>query len=334
MITFSRPHVKRHLQSRIPRRIICARAIIQYGVLCALMFSTHAMAAEETQPDQTEARIDTIVAALADIAPAGYTADGPVERYNVDNIYDKINGRSELHMAYGLVGLAYVRLAPEAEDAASVEVYLYDMGSVPGAFGVYSVERWEEGEPVDAGRAGYRHRDDLNFWHGPYYVNLVGAADDEAAERAQRDLAGKLVARLDDPGDALWGPTWLPAEGRVERSLQYFMVDALSLDFLTETYTARYVWDGTEYTVFVSRQTDAPAAVKVLESLRAYHERYSDSVSTETVDGEDYLVANIGGDFFDVATQKGRYVLGVTTAEGRCQALAAAQRLHTASADE
>ena len=281
-----------------------------------------------TMDAPADKRINIIVDALQTVAPAGYKASGAVERYDVNNIYDKINGRSELHMAYGVVGLAFLHLEPNDGDGAPVEVYVYDMGSTLGAFGAYSVERWAEGEPIDLGRGGYRHRDDLNFWHGDYYVNLVGREDDEGTEAAKVQIAKTLVSRLEDRGEPLWGAAWLPMNNRVDNSLQYYMEDALSLDFLGDTFTAKYLWDGTEYTVFVSRQADVDAAEKVMDQLRAYHERYSESVETVTKGDSAYLVAAIGGGFFDVASAVDGYVVGVTTAEGRDETLAAMDLLH------
>jgi hypothetical protein len=296
------------------------------GITAALILTSFTSTGEELNAG-LEKRIDVIVSVLDGIAPPGYTVDGPIERYNVGNIYDKINGRSELHMAYGLVGMAFARVAPDSDDGAPVEVYLYDMGTVLGAFGAYSVERWAEGDPVEVGREGYRHRDDLNFWHGAYYVNVVGRENDAPAEEAQLALAKALVDRLEDGGETLWGLDWLPGPNRVPHSVQYFMVDALSLDFLTDTFTAKYSWDGEEITVFVSRQRDEAQAEAVMGKLREYHERYSASVAMESAGELEYLVANIGGSFHDVAARSGEFVFGVTTVEGREEALAAMVRL-------
>lgn len=295
------------------------------AALALLMLMPFAMA--QPLDPAVERRIDGMVPVLENVTAPGYRLAGPVERYNVGNIYDKINGRSELHMAYGLVGMVFAHFVPESGEGAPVDVYLYDMGTVLGAFGAYSVERWASGEPVDVGREGYRHRDDLNFWHGAYYVNVVGREGDAAGEAAQLALATALVAQLEDDGASLWGLDRLPGEGRVPHSVQYFMVDALSLDFLTNTFTAKYTWEGVEYAVFVSRQEDAAQAGEVMKRLEEYHGRYSATADLESLGEGEVLVANIGGNFYDVAAKAGLYVFGVSIVDGREDAVAAMARL-------
>ena len=60
----------------------------------------------------------------------------------------------------------------------------------------------------------------------------------EEIRAASEAVARALAERLEDGSDQVWGLEELPRENRV--SVQYFKRDALSLDFLGETYTALY----------------------------------------------------------------------------------------------
>jgi len=270
---------------------------------------------------------DTIATALELDPPTGWKRNGEIERYVPENMYDKINGRSELYMAYDVIGLTFVSFANEADPSKVIDIYLYDMGSVHSAFGVYSVERGGDETPVDLGRAGYRSGADLLFWKGRYYASILGAGDTEEAHALTVKVGEALAARLEDSPEKLWGPTTLPAENRVESSLQYFLVDALSLDFLRDTFTADYKPGADPYKVFVSRQKDAEKAKSVNASYIEYLKKYAENIESVDAGGTTLTSADAGGGFFDVVFSTGNLVAGVTGVKGKQPALDAAKSL-------
>lgn len=293
-------------------------------ILAALAISLFA-AAEESLPGLAE-KTETIAQALTDLAPEGWEANGPVERYIVKNMYDKINGRSELFMSYGVTGLTCVSLS-DADDASRyVDIFLYDMTTAPGAFGVFSVERWPGNEAADLGREGYRTGTDLFFWKGRYYATIIGSGEEVAED--QLAIAKKLADRLSDEGETPWGFDVLPTGERLPETLQYFMVDALSLDFLEDTFTAEYDWAEESVKVFVSKQQDEEAAMKSSAAFKQYMQDYGSEVQHRDFKG--YLVtsADMGGGYFDAVFRKGGYVAGVSGVPDRDTAIESAARLH------
>ena len=73
------------------------------------------------------------------------------------------------------------------------------------------------------------------------------------AQKAASALADTLANRLKGKAVELWGLAMLPVKNRIDDTVQYLMVDALGLDFLTNAFTARYRDGETEFTAFVAR---------------------------------------------------------------------------------
>ncbi|MDZ4859150.1 MAG: DUF6599 family protein [Candidatus Hydrogenedentes bacterium] len=269
---------------------------------------------------------DTIATALELDPPKGWKRAGAVERYVPENMYDKINGRSELYMAYDVIGLTFVSFANDTKESDLIDIYLYDMGTAHNAFGVFSVERGGDEKPVELGRAAYRTGADLIFWKGRYYATMLGPRDAENTDALLLSVGNALAARLEDSPEKLWGPGVLPAKNRVETSIQYFLVDALSLDFLRDTFTAVYADGDEKYKVFVSRQTDAATAKVTHEKYVDYLTKYADNVEASAP----ITSADAGGGFFDAVFHTDAYVAGVTGVRGREPAIAAAKTLSDA----
>src|SRR4051794_24223423 len=67
---------------------------------------------------EMKARTETIARALEGLTPEGFTKKGLVERYTEANLYEKIDGRSELFHSYDVTGMAFVTFS-KADDHPS-----------------------------------------------------------------------------------------------------------------------------------------------------------------------------------------------------------------------
>jgi hypothetical protein len=56
---------------------------------------------------EMKAKTETIARALEGLTPEGFTKKRPVERYTEANLYEKINGRSELFHSYDVTGMTF-----------------------------------------------------------------------------------------------------------------------------------------------------------------------------------------------------------------------------------
>jgi hypothetical protein len=284
--------------------------------------------AEANTDDQKAARAAaaSLAKLLEQAAPPGWQANAAVEQYTVENLYDKIDGRSELFMSYGVVAMAWCSLAQDANPDRFIEVFLYDMGSALGAFGVFSVERVAHTTPLRLGRGAYRTPTDLLLWKGRYYLTLTGAETGAAIEQAQEAIAKTIEQRLPASTETLWGLETLPKEGRLDDSVQYFAVDAMSMDFMTDTFTADYRFGDAVLRCFVSRQADEAGAGGALARLAEYMKTYGEGFEETDRDGLRLIAAEFGGGFADAAFQHGRFVAGVSAVKGKAEALDAARR--------
>ena len=86
---------------------------------------------------EMKAKTETIARALEGLTPEGFTKKSLVERYTEANLYEKINGRSELFHSYDVTGMTFVTFSKADDPSKFIDVFLYDMTTPLGAFGVY-----------------------------------------------------------------------------------------------------------------------------------------------------------------------------------------------------
>ena len=272
---------------------------------------------------EMKARTETIARALEGLTPEGFAKKGPVERYTEANLYEKIDGRSELFHSYDVTGMAFVTFSKADDPAKFIDVFLYDMTTPLGAFGVYSVERPPGSKAIATGDGGHRTGADLFFRKGRYYATVLTSGPDEVVQKAASALAGTLANRLKGEPAELWGLAMLPAKNRLDDTIQYLMVDAMGLDFLTNTFTARYRDGGTEFTAFVARCKSADHAAGVLAKYKAHFEEIGDKAEPAKIEGTSAVFADVGDGDFDGVCQVGDVIAGVTAVKGRDAAVKA-----------
>jgi Family of unknown function (DUF6599) len=267
-------------------------------------------------------------ALLADLMPQGWSQTGDIEHYNVATLYNKIDGRSELYMAYDVKGLSWVSMVEDANKDNFLDIFIYDMRNPTGAFGIYSVEREQDQEKLPIGRETYKTGSNYYFWKGDFYGYINASQNNEGNDAAGEGVASALMDRVADDGGVVMGLDWLPNDGLIEDSIQYFKADAMSLDFLNNTYMGEYVVDGqAKFKAFVSKRADADEAQTIYKEFNVYGGEYGDSVATDTVSGVEVGFTDWGGDFFDAVAATGNTIVGVSNVEGKEAAVKAMEKL-------
>lgn len=260
---------------------------------------------------------------LEDLAPAGWKSMEKVTHFTPDTLYEKIDGRAEEYLDYKASGLDCVSVVNVRDNKQFIDIYLYDMGKAVQAFGIFSVERTEDLPALALGREGYRSEASYFFWKGRYYVQVLASTKGSDIAEVGLTVARVLEKRLKDNGEAIWGFKALPEKDRVPGSVQYFAKDAMSLDFMKETYIALYKKGDAKVTAFVSKQPSRDAAAKTLASYEAHMNKYGKLLDARDVEGSRLLTADMGG-AFDVVFSKGSLIGGVTMVEERAMAERAA----------
>lgn len=280
----------------------------------------------QTTPPAVAAQPASSPGLLDDLAPSGWKPMENVTHFTADTLYEKIDGRAEEYLNYNLVSLTFVSLVNAKDSKQFIDVYLYDMGQPIQAFGVFSVERTEDLPAIALGREGYRAEASYFFWKGRYYVQVIASTKGADATQVGLNIARTLEKRLKDSGEALWGFKALPEKDRVPGSVQYFVKDAMSLDFMKQTYIALYKKGDTKVTAFLSKQPSRDAAAKTFASYEAHMKKYGKLLDKRDTDGYALLTADMGG-AFDVVFHEGSLIGGVSMVEDRSVAEKAAQNI-------
>jgi hypothetical protein len=267
--------------------------------------------------------------ALEGLSKDGWTLYDKVLEFTPESLYEQINGRAELYLSYDVLGLSYAAFDHASDPGLSISLSVYDMGSPQMAFGIYSVERSPGEEKVDLGREAYRSNADLYVWHGRYYIRAISTDTGELSRQTNLEWVRQVVASLPDTGKTVWGPGLLPGADLIADSLRYFKIDAMGLDFMTDTLTAQYTSDDGPIGVFVSRNASPDAARVVMDRYGEYADRYGTDTEIVTIDDTAYLVCDMGG-AFDVIAIKDSMVCGVTAVDDRERALQEAVGLRRA----
>ena len=260
---------------------------------------------------------------IASLAPKGWEIFDKVKQFTPQSLYDQIDGRAEFFLAYDIIRMTFAGFINNANEGQFIDLSIYDMGSSTNAFGVFSGERSPGETPVPLGRKGYRSGANFYIWKGRYYIRIIASESTDEFKKIGMDLAGQVTGFLVDAGDSVWGLSALPRAGRVPGSERYVKVDAMGLDFMKETYMARYRKGDATVTAFLSRRDTPETAKTVVSHYREYAQKYGERADRIEQNGVELTICHMGGDF-DVIFQKGRLVGGVSSVDGRTLALQAA----------
>jgi hypothetical protein len=256
------------------------------------------------------------------LAAPGWS-EGPVSRFDAENLYVKINGRADFFLVRGFRSLTFVTLS--AADGALVDVELYDLGSPENALGAFGAERPPETAATSAGGTSwYVARNALFLARGSSYVRAIGS--DETPE-VLAQLEGVRAAF--DAGLAAGEKPWTvalfgDALGLAPDRLQYTAENAFSFGFARNVTSATL--DDGETELFVLPAGDEgkakTLAAKLEEGFLGYGEKAEIGGATWVKDV--YLGA------FSRATAAGTMVVGVKGAPDAAQAASSLAKLEKA----
>jgi hypothetical protein len=239
--------------------------------------------------------------------------EGPVDVrvFTPDDLWEKINGRAEVYLAFHMVRMIFGTYRSSAAPDQYLDVFAYDMGEPDNAFGVYRAEMGLTTVQKDLGREGYAAPGGVFFWKGGQYVRVEAADDSEPLSAAALALAQRIESGITDEGKPLWADALLPVEDRVEGSFQYHATDAFSLEFLDNVFSADYRVGERSFQTFLHRADSADQAASLLEAYEAFFEEYGKLIKREPREGYELLVGESGG-IVDAVVCVGTYLAGVS----------------------
>lgn len=211
-----------------------------------------------------------------DYLPDGMVVLTPIESFGPENLSEKIDGKAELYLSSGFLGLRTQRFAEADKPEQWLELFVYDMGSQQNAFSVYSTQRRADAEDANFAQSSYRTENALFFQQGQFYVEIIGASN----QMVERMLAiGENFTRKHPAGaDRMNELALFPETSLVPGSIALLAENVFGFDRLSHTFVGRYRLSGTELTAFLAPQ---PSVAEAKELASAYHQ---------------FLVANGGED--------------------------------------
>jgi RNA binding exosome subunit len=285
------------------------------------------------QDDRAPEDKTNLAAGLSRLVPQGWTLYDEIRRFTAENLYEKIDGRAEFYLAYDMVEMTFAGFENPNDDSQFIDISVYDMGAPTRAFGVFSSERSHEGMVLKLGRDAYRSGANCYIWKGKYYIQVISSDITDELARISLDLARRTTDLVADSGETVWGLNALPQQDRVAGSERYFLVDAMGLDFMRNTYMAEYRTRGTIVSVFLSQFDSLEEARKAMTRYFEHASRYGKKVRRTTVEGVDLTECDMNGNT-DVFFQKQRLVAGVTAVARRDDAVRASVELWKKLPDE
>ncbi|MHB1558317.1 MAG: DUF6599 family protein, partial [Isosphaeraceae bacterium] len=150
--------------------------------------ATPVPAGDGLTPAQVEAELATVpepqrgLAAMLPLSglPSGWTVgksgEKHLETFNAENLYEKIDGRAESFVQYGVKGMAYAFYHPTGDPSNELQLYIFEMADPLKALGKYGSEKPEEFQAVAVGDQGYSTAGSTLFYAGKYYTQIVSTA--------------------------------------------------------------------------------------------------------------------------------------------------------------
>jgi len=286
-------------------------------------------------PAQVEAEIAAVpqpqkaIAAMLPLTdlPPGWTAAKSgtkyIESFNADNLYEKIDGRAESFLQYGVKGMAYTFYHPTGDPSNELQLYVFEMADALKALGKYGSEKPDGAKTIPVGDEGYTAAGSTLFHAGKYYTQIVSTQDDPKFAAFALELAKRVAARQKPGGSpAPAKPTaeitpatyfaFLPAAGK-QGDNKYVAQDVFGYSFLADVFMADYKEGDVTWQGFLRPYRDDKEAKQGLEKYVASVQQ-DGAGRTLPVEGADEMIVSSSIGLFDVVFRKGNTLAGANGA--------------------
>ena len=283
-----------------------------------------AMSAPELK-GRPQAIAGAALAATAALLPEvdGFTPLVPTQSFGPDNLSDKIDGKAELYLSAGFKEMSCRSFGLGGSGGAHVEAFVYDMGSAPNAYAVFSGQRRSGSPTIPLTANAYATGNALFFTQGKFYVEIVADRAGETLQKSIEVYAAALLAKLPSTGEAKDQAALFPKEGLVRETVRLCAADSFGCEGLNNMLTGEYSLKAGKATAFVAPR-DTPA------QAQAEAKRYLDFLAANG-----YQKVKAPGDIdvfgldnsFEMVFVEGRILAGVHDATSIAAALDLATKL-------
>jgi hypothetical protein len=217
-------------------------------------------------------------AATATLIPEvpGFTPLAPAQSFGPDNLSDKIDGKAELYLSSGFKEMSCRSFnVADPSGKAYVEAFVYDMGSAPNAFAVFSGQRRPGSPNIPLTANAYATSNALYFTRGPFYVEIVADRASAALQNSLKTYAEATLAKMpaEGKGGATKAADLFPKEGLTSDTVRLNASDVFGLEGFNNVFTGEYTLKNGTATAFLAER-DTP------EQAKADAERYLKFLTT------------------------------------------------------
>ena len=270
------------------------------------------------------------LAATAALIPEvdGFTPLVPTQSYGPDNLSDKIDGKAELYLSAGFKEMSCRSFGLGGSGGAHVEVFVYDMGSAPNAYAVFSGQRRSGSPTIPLTANAYTTANAVFFTQGQFYVEIVADRASETVQKSLEDYAKALLAKLPSGGEAKDAAALFPKAGLVRETVRLCAADTFGCEGLNNMLTGEYSLKAGKATAFIAVQNTP-------EQAQAEAKRYLDFLAANgyrkvQAPGASGDIDVLGLDnSFEMVFVEGRILAGVHDATTVAAALELAAQLRT-----
>jgi hypothetical protein len=148
----------------------------------------------------------------------GWVLTSEPEIYTPENLYEYIDGASELYISYGFGKLFTRRYLKSGQPDITVD--LFDMGDAGSAFGIFAHSQENPGKEI--GQDSEYLDGLLRFWQGRYYVSLLCSPETPESRLALMELGRRLSEKIPSAASRPRALSLLPPTGLLAASIRFF----------------------------------------------------------------------------------------------------------------
>ena len=243
----------------------------------------------------------------------------PVKIYDNNTIFDYIDGAAELYFAYNFIKVAS---AEYKNGQTSIMIDVYDMTTPENAFGIYSLNRYQDANYVSIGNEGILTGTNLDFWKGNYYCKVYSFDQSEKYQKDVTDFGNKMASRIIDTGEEPAIIEKLPPNGLIPKTARFFTKklgldnihfvsedNLFGLDGETKGAVAEYKLNENRFSAFIIEYTSSQKADLAFEAYTKYLTEKTKSISMEPISDAKAKMFESEGKY-TLVSLKGQTLLG------------------------
>jgi len=203
---------------------------------------------------------------MTKLVPSNFKPASPLESYNSDSLYEKINGKADLYLESGFDKLDCQRFADKTDPQLWIELLIYNMQTPKAAFAVFSQQRRADSEPLNFTSFAYATPDAVFLACDRCYIEIKASAVSDQLTRTMTTTAANIAEKLEDDQQLLETLNLFPQNNLVPNSHKFYTKNVFGFDGLNNVFSAQYSVDGQSAALFMSKRADQAQAKIVADA--------------------------------------------------------------------